>query len=163
MNKKLSKNFDITNITKIFEISKFISTFFEIFFICCFKNFDITNITKKSVISKFFDFFFLKNHRFGTMERTWYSDCIKQRRTCCSCSLQKHQHYTNLNCCHLHDRHISPLSILAIKSKPDRPIIIYIVSGGSGGSRTLVFNPFLILSTSCALREQRDSNPRPFD
>ena len=57
MNKKLSKNFDITNITKIFEISKFISTFFEIFFICCFKNFDITNITKKSVISKFFDFF----------------------------------------------------------------------------------------------------------
>ena len=42
MNKKtfkyFSKNFHNTNITKISEISKFISTFFEIFFICCSKT-----------------------------------------------------------------------------------------------------------------------------
>ena len=35
---KLSKNFYDTNITKIFEISKFFQTFFEIFFICCLKK-----------------------------------------------------------------------------------------------------------------------------
>ena len=57
MNKKFSKNFHNTNITKNFETSKFISTFFEIFFICCFKNFDNTNITKKFVISKLFEVF----------------------------------------------------------------------------------------------------------
>jgi hypothetical protein len=34
----LSKNFHNTNITKIFETSKFISTFFEIFFIVVLKT-----------------------------------------------------------------------------------------------------------------------------
>lgn len=49
----------------------------------------------------FFKQFFKENHRFGTMERTWYSDHIRRQRTYCSSSLQKFQHYTNLNSCHL--------------------------------------------------------------
>ena len=61
MNKKtfkyFSKNFYNTNITKISEISKFISTFLKYFYML-FKNFDITNITKNFEISKVFELFF---------------------------------------------------------------------------------------------------------
>lgn len=75
---KLSKNSYDTNITKIFEISKFFQTFFQIFlkyFLYCLKNFFNTNITKIFYISKLFLKNFQINHRFGTMERTWYSGC----------------------------------------------------------------------------------------
>ena len=125
-----------------------------------FKNFSITNITKIFEISKFFQTFFKENHRFGTMERTWYSDRIRQWRTYCSSSLQKFQHYTNLNCCHLltNTPLLYPYSI-SNQNQTDPYIQSLSFTGGSEGSRTLVFNPFLIISTSCALREQRESNP----
>ena len=118
-----------------------------------FKNFVNTNITKIFEISKLFNhFFFKENHRFGTMERTWYSDRIRQWRTYCSSSLQKFQHYTNLNCCHLlTDTPLLYPYSLSNQNQTDPYLYSLSFTGGSGGSRTLVFNPFLIISTSCAL------------
>ena len=102
----------------------------------------------------YFSFFFFKeNHRLGTMERTRYSTAPRQPHTCCSSSVKILQHYTNLNCCHLltNTPLLYPYS-LSNQNQTD-PYIHCLLTGGSGGSRTLVFNPFLILSTSCALRE----------
>ena len=170
MNKNIqliSKNFHNTNITKIFETSKLFQTFFKLFLkyflYLCFKNFDITNITKFSVISKFFSNFFQRKPSF------WYDgENLVQR---------PHQAVANIlfiffaevpalyqfELLSFTDRHSSPLSILAIKSKPDRPISYLLITCGSEGSRTLVFNPFLIISTSCALLSEQDLNLRPSD
>ena len=68
----LSKNFHNTNITKNFETSKFISTFLK-YFLCCFKKLWYYKYNKKIWNFQTFLNFFSKNHRCGTMERTWYS------------------------------------------------------------------------------------------
>ena len=99
------------------------------------------------------------NHRFGTMERTWYSGC----------NLGSGVHSVHLLC---RCTSIIPIRIVAIymtntpllyqyslsNQNQTDPYIYCLLTGGSGGSRTLVFNPFLILSTSCALRVHQDSN-----